>query len=189
MHQVEHKLKYEIVPYLLTADRLRTWRPLRIYTFYVYFGEVFVLLAGFGLANPIMTFLTNGSVNNVTQASDKLTVIHFLGSGYAALVGICLLLGWGVLKFYVRREELEKRCNLLKSCILQCAQFNAKLHRAVAEEEPMGELKEIDERMADLVVQNILERAWPYNGPEPGIQPLVDSYCDELIAPFKGRWK
>ena len=190
MHAIEHKLKYEIYPYLVTAQQLKKWRPLLVYNVYVYCGELFVLLAGFGVANPLMSALTGNDVNKIAAASSsKQTVIQFLGSGYAALLAVVLLLVWGTIKFYVRREELEKRSNLLRSCILQCSQFENKVHNAVPHDDPMSELLDVQEKLSDLIERNIVERAWPFPGPEPGIQHLVDQQVDVLIEPFKRSWK
>jgi hypothetical protein len=45
MHPVERKLRYEILPYLVSAQHLRSWRPMKIYRFHAYAGEVFVCLS------------------------------------------------------------------------------------------------------------------------------------------------
>jgi hypothetical protein len=190
MHPVEHKLKYVICPYLITAQRLKKWRPMQVYTFYFYCGEIFVLLAGFGLANPIVAFLAHGELARIPEySSDPQTIIQFLGSGYSAALGILLLLTWGILKIYIRKEELEKRCNLLRSCLLQCSQFTIKVRSAIDQGNPMPALTDIHLKLSDLVERNSIERAWPYDGPEPGIQKIVNDYCDEMIAPFKEHWE
>jgi len=205
MHRVEKKVRDEIGPYLLTGMRLRRWRPFWVYSFYVYFAEVFVLLAGFGIANPVMTFLAGGQASKPAGPGGQSqgTVVGFLGSGTAALLAIGLLLVWGVLKFYVRQADLEKRCSLLRSCRLQCIQFSNKVRVVLAQTKPMPALIDIQNKLNDLVERNIIEGSWPYDGPEPAVMShpkdpnnpvsklpsLAEEYCEQLVSPHRLNWE
>jgi len=187
MHPIERKLRVEICPYLVTAKRLSRWRPYRVYLGYSYLGEVFVLLAGFGFANPVTSFLSGGQGNS--QSGEKVvTVAQFLAGSWVGWTALILLLIWGVVKFYIRREDLEKRCSLLKSCQQQCAQLEYQLRKALPVSDPMEELTKIQTKIGDLVDVNIAERSWCHSGPEPGIDTLVDKYCSELVSSFSGYW-
>jgi hypothetical protein len=189
MHPVEHKLKYVILPYLVSAELLKKWKPLQVYTFYLYSAETFTLLAGIGLANPIVAFLNGGNLTSSSNSSNSSqSIIQFLGSGYAATLSIILLIAWGILKFYVKNQQLDRRCSLLRSCIQQCAQFSIKVRSAINSDNPMPALISIQEKLSDLIERNIVENAWPYAGPAPKIEEIVDNYCDRLIAPFKDQW-
>jgi len=185
MGAIERKLRHEILPYLITAEHLRRWRPLRIYTFYVYAGEVFVLLAGLGIATPITRALADGKGSTSTGYSQLLDV---LGSGYMAAASIALLLIWGLLKFYVRTEDLPKRCNLLKSSIRQCSQLSFQVKQAVAKPDPMPSLISIQDKLSYLIDRSIAEDAWP-DPVFPDIDHEVDKYLTGLIAPHKANWQ
>jgi len=186
MHAVERKLRYEMLPYLVTAQRLKAWPPMRIYATYLYAAELFVLLAGFGVATPVMRFLSGNPAGS--GDAKQQTIVEFLGSGYMAFLSLVLLVIWGLLKFYVKTEDLPKKCNLLQSCISQCAGFGVQIRRAVADPNPMPTLIVIQAKLSDLVERNVAEGAWPYDGPEPGIQSLVDQQYEDLVAPFRGNW-
>jgi len=189
MHAVEHKVRYEIVPYLVTAERLKLWPPLRIYILYAYLGEFFILLAGFGIAGPVMNFLNPAGAQSSTGKNSVIdSLVHFLGSGYLLIAALSLLVAWGLLKFYIRTEELEKRCNLLRSCMRQCWAMAVDLRGAVAEPNPMPRLLHIQQKLSDLVERNIVERAWVYAPFAPNIGPDVERECEDLIGPFRGNW-
>ena len=193
MHPVEQKLRTEICLYLVTVDRLWRWRPFWVYMAYVYCGEIFLILAGFGLANPVMTFLTGGQETGgqgkkPSDAAQQGTVLEFLGTGTAAVIAIFLLLLWGLLKFYVQQEDLVKRCSLLRSCRLQCAQLAHRMRNALANANPMDALIDIQTKLADLIDRNIIERAYSYDGFEPGSGLLIQAYCDNLVDFYSANW-
>lgn len=204
MHRVEKKVRDEIGPYLLTGMRLTRWWPFWVYLFYTYFAEVFVLLAGFGIANPVMAFLAGGQTSKTTTPSQaQSSVVDFLGSSTASMLAIGLLVIWGVLKFYVRQADLEKRCSLLRSCRLQCIQFSNRIRLVLAKPAPMQELLDIQAKLSDLVERNIIEGGWPYDGPEPAVlvrqkdlkregeelPSLADKYCEQLVKLHRSTWE
>jgi hypothetical protein len=194
MHPVELKLRSQICPYLVTVNRLWRWKPFWVYLAYVYFGEIFLLLAGFGIANPVMTFLTagqgaGGQAKKPADDAAQGTVVEFLGSSTAGVIGLVFLVLWGLLKFYVQKEDLEKRCSLLRSCRLQGAQLANRMRHALPNPDPMPALIDIQEKLEDLIDRNVIERAYPYDGWEPGIDSLIKAYCDNLVAFYSGYWQ
>jgi len=189
-HPIERKLRIEICPYIVTSKHLRKWPPYFIYMAYSYVGEVFVLLAGFGFANPIMSFLTAGQAVAAKEAVEQEpTIVKFLSGSDIGWISLILLLIWGLLKFYIKTEDLEKRCSLLKSYIQQCAQFEFRLIRALALEEPMDEVIKIHTKLMDLVDRNIAERSLLDTGIDSKFDDETKQYCDRLIAKYSDNWK
>lgn len=188
---IERKLRVEICPYLVTARHLGEWTPYRVYTAYSYFGEAFVLLAGFGLSNPVITFLTGGQAPGVKSNPPPATessIIEFLSSSNLAWVSVGLLMVWGLVKFYVRHEDLEKKCNLLISYRRQCSQLEFKLRQALANENPMPHLVELQTKLSDLVDRNIAEGSIPNFGIDGALSEQTKEYVDNLVRDFSGHW-
>ncbi|SFI70934.1 hypothetical protein [Nitrosomonas sp. Nm34] len=187
MHPIERKLRVEICPYLITGKRLNKWTPYRVYIAYSYLGEVFVLLAGFGIANPVMVFLSGGQGTSAPVGNPS-TVAEFLSGNWLGWMAIVLLVIWGLIKFYIRSEDLEKRCSLLRSCKQQCMQIEYQLLQVLATETPMEKLPTLQAKLYELVDRNIAERSWQFSGPEPGIENEVDAYCNQLISKYSSFW-
>jgi len=190
MDPIESKVKNDILRYLVSAERHRSWPPLWIYTLYSYLGEVFILLAGIGIANPVLNYLNNDADSKREAGRNALIpfLVKFLKSDSAVFASLFLLVVWGLIKFYIRTEDLEKRCNLLRSCMTQCKGFSVQLHQALAEADPMPKLIVIQQKLSDLVERNVIERAWIFAPFAPGIGPAVDKECADLVGPYRGKW-
>jgi hypothetical protein len=188
MRDIERKLRVEICPYIVTAQILDRWWPYRTYVVYSYVGEIFVLLAGFGFANPVITFLSDNSMATAPN-HNQATVATFLQGSQSGWIALMLLVIWGLVKFYIGREDLEKRCSLLSSCKLQFRQLENQLRKVLADPKPMEKLLELQLKLVELVDRNIAEESWQYNGPAPDIDPLVERYCADLVATFSPFWE
>lgn len=190
--QVSDKLRDTIYPYIITADELRFWWPLVIYEFYAYTSELFVLIAGLGLHNPVVSWLNGGTSPNIgttTAATPQKSVLEFLGSDYFALIALVILCGWGLFKFFISREQLEKKCNLLKSFIKQCEQLSVAVENCLGQSDPMPELVAIHKKLSDGVSQNKSEGAWPSFIFKPGIDARVNELCNLAEARYGSQWE
>ena len=177
MSPIQQKLQTAFYPYLMTARHLRQATSYRLYTAYAYLGEVFVLLAGLGLANPVIRFLGGRAANAAGTEAPEPSVAAFLSGSAFGWVGIACLVIWGLLKFYVQSEELDKRCSLVKSYCRQCLQIEFAVHNALQLPDPMPALIQQQAKLSDLIDRNIAEGALTNNGIDdrfevrhPGIQ-------------------
>lgn len=177
-----------ICPYLITAKHLRRWPPFVVYTLYSYLGEIFVLLAGFGIANPVMAFLAGGQNSTATTPKPAGSVVGFLGGSWTGWVALALLILWGLLKFYIVRSDLEKRCSLLKSYRRQCAQFDEQVRVALRTPNPMPELVQIQTKLERLVDTSIVEQAIPDDPVNSRYDAETEKYCRDLITKHRENW-
>nr|VFK21205.1 MAG: hypothetical protein BECKLPF1236A_GA0070988_102922 [Candidatus Kentron sp. LPFa]VFK23595.1 MAG: hypothetical protein BECKLPF1236C_GA0070990_1000632 [Candidatus Kentron sp. LPFa] len=188
MHPIEQKLKDEICPYLVTARRLNRWGPYWVYLGYSYLGELFVLLAGLGISNPIMSFLSDGQVKLESKDGTLITVVQFLNDPWAGGIALALLVMWALVKVYIRNENLAKRCSLLRSCQRQCIHLENQLMQLLPAPNPMKELINLQVKLGSLVEWNIVEESWRYGGPAPNINAQVNEYCSQLVSIFSAHW-
>jgi hypothetical protein len=185
--QIERKLSV-ICPYLVTAKHLGSWGPYVVYTGYSYLGEVFVLLAGFGIANPVLAFLSNGQDAPGAKHAHSSSVVDFVGSSLAGWLSVGLLVIWGLVKFYISREDLEKRCSLLKSYRRQCAQLEIQLWRALGTDNPMPALVVVQTKLEDLVDRSIAERAIPDGAIDEKFNDEAGQYSQALVTKYGSNW-
>jgi hypothetical protein len=175
------KLRDHLAPYIITAQRLGKWRPYTIYTTYSYLGEVFVLLAGMGVAHPVFAaFAGKGSGAEVSSTGPP--------SSAVGLISICLFLIWGLVKYYIRSEDLERKCSTLRKCRADFRSYEHRMRKALAEPLPMPALTELHREIGSLVDRQISEDVWPYPGPEPGISEIVIEFCNQLEREFGHIW-
>jgi hypothetical protein len=185
---IAQKLRTQFCPYLITARHLNRHHSYLFYIAYSYLGEIFVLLAGFGLANPVMAFLSGGQSTRQVSGSNATTVVDFLSSSVLGWVSLCLLVLWGLAKYYVRREGLEKVCTLVVSYQRQCSQIERAIREALSEANPMPKLIEQQRRLSDLVDRTIAEGAVPGNGIDESLKGESEDYCQQLVAEFFSHW-
>ena len=184
---VKRKLSSELIPYFISADKLRSWKPLWIYTLHRYLNEVFVLLIGLGFSHPILTFLSNFGVAE-SQSGKGPTVTSVLSPTWLlVLATVCLVL-WGLLKFYIKTTNLEARCALTQSCRRHFRHLQLQLVRCLSEPNPISKLTEIQEKIYEIVDRSIVEDAWPFNPIAPKISEEVKKKVDELVTRFGDRW-
>ena len=188
-HPIARKLRSQFCPYLVTARRLWRWRPLVVYGVYSYVGELFVLLAGFGLANPLMAFLSGQpSSGGREKGGGGGSIVEYLSGSRFGWLAIGLLVVWGLAKFYVRTQDLEKRCSLARSYRRQCLQIEHALREALPAPNPMPALVTLQAKLSDLVDRSIAESAIPDLGIDEGLHAEMDVLRDRLVADFGLFW-
>jgi len=176
------------MPYFVSAEQLRTWKPLWIYTLHRYLNEVFVLLIGLGFSHPILTLFANVG-RTETQRGDKVPALSSVLSPtwLVVLATVCLVL-WGLLKFYIKTTNLEARCALTQSCRRHFRQLHLQLVRCLSEPNPIPKLTQIQEKVYEIVDRGIVEDAWPYNPIAPNISMEVKKKVEELVTRFGDKW-
>jgi hypothetical protein len=187
-HPIERKLRHEFCPYLVTARRLTRWTPYLVYTIYSYLGEVFILLAGFGLASPVMAFLAGSSADPPGVKPGGGTIIETLSESRFGWVAVVILVAWGLVKLYVQTEDLGKRCSLAASYRRQCLQIEHSLRKALPASDPMPALIQLQAKLSDLVDRSIAENAIPDLGIDDSLRHEMDALCNRLVADFGGFW-
>lgn len=183
---VERKLSDELIPYFVSADRLKFWPPYWVYIAHKYLNEVFVLLIGLGFSNPVLKFLTKGDGAGANQSFGP----NVAGSLPSKLlvVGTLSLVAWGLLKFYIKTTNIETRCTLTQSSRRHFRQLHLQLMRCLSEKDPMPKLTQIQEKVYEIVDRSIVEDAWPYDPVAPHSEDETRNRVDSLVSRFGHNW-
>src|SRR5687768_9368390 len=100
-HPIEGKLSREIVPYIVSADRLGNIGLYRAHQFYAWSHDLLAALTGYGIVHPLLQRLAS-------PGGDQQLAGQLKDSGPLAIpLGVCAAFLWAVLKVYVTREEGE----------------------------------------------------------------------------------
>lgn len=179
---VMQSLKVEICPYLVAARQLDKWTAYRVYTAYSYLGELFVLLAGFGVSNPVIAYLGGRQLPNGPRSQ----LAALLGGTWTGWTALVFLLVWGTTKFYISKEDLEKRCSLVRSYRQQCLKMETDLRKLLATAQPA--LPDFKSKLYDLVDRSINEGVPIPTGDKLNSDGLADHYAAQLEADFSQFW-
>lgn len=172
MHPVESKLRTELIPYFVSAEKLR-WRLLYVaYEIYAYASDLLAALVGLGFASPILQAMQGNK-------------IELQG---LPVMGVVALLIWITLKIYISRNEGEKRSTLAKSCRRQFRKFSAELNRGLATPTPMPQLVKLQEEITSLVDRHIMEDAWPWAPLAKNIESRVEREVKALCDQYGSGW-
>jgi hypothetical protein len=166
MHPVEKKLQLEIVPYFISVRRLKNLWYYKVYLFYTYSHDLLAAIAAVGISHPILNSL-NGS-KNITAVQNSL---DFGASWITGLVIICLVL-WAYLKYFMVREDIEKKAILIKSCRRQFVSFEHELLHILNRDDPMPKLIELYDEFQPVIDRSIQE----------GIIEITDLLADEKTS-------
>jgi hypothetical protein len=187
MTQVEQKLRRDIVSWIESAERLTTTRLFIVYSLYFWLGELFVLLVGLGFSHPAFRVLAPQSIQKADTLGNS-PIISGLGEGILFWVAVVGLLSWGLLKLYTQRNDLEKRCSLMKSGLRQFRQFRGRLPEILLETNPLDQLTELQREINAQVNRMVGEDAWPWRGPAPDIGPIVDTEVRSYVERYGDNW-
>jgi hypothetical protein len=188
MEEIEKKLKRDIIPWLESVERLSSWTPFRVYSLYFWLGEIFVLLVGLGFAHPAFRLLAPQAVEVATTQSNQ-PVIDSLGEGIMFFLAVVGLVAWGLLKAYVVKNDLEKKCSLIKSGLNQVIKIRIDLRTALQRPNPVKELEKLQRQINEAVNRMHGEEAWPWGrGWAPGIEATVERDVKQYISQYASSW-
>jgi hypothetical protein len=187
-HVVKRTLERDVLPYLISARRLKKQWFYRLYMVFGYTTDLVVILASIGVTAPLLRILglvgTSDSVQPPNLASSLASVPPIL-----VYPAIALILTWVVFRVAFNREEGQKRAVLARSCTQALRLAEAGRPTALGRENPMPELTEIlEKRIRPTVDRNIQESAWPWFPFAPSIEADVRKEVDRLSALYETDW-
>jgi hypothetical protein len=186
-HPVRRKLQRDVLPYLVSACRLRTQWFYRLHVVFGYTTDLVVALTAIGVTTPLLR-LFGGSGATETAGQKVATLAEALATIPYWLyypTGVLVIL-WVVLRVAFTREEGQKRAVLAKSCTQVLREAEAKLPRVLGKPDPMPDLNELLERqIASTVDRNIQEKAWPWTPFAPNIDDEVDQDLARLCTRYE----
>jgi hypothetical protein len=189
-HPVKRKLEQAILPYMLSAERLRL-RPVYLtYGVYSYIHEFLIAIVALGLAPPLLSFFTVDSVN----ADSQKTVASALDAlkkapAWLAVATVIALMCWIFLKLLINRENVAKRAVLAHSCRKEIRQLYLKLREELQKGDPMPGLLEIQKNITELVDRHVREESWPWDGPAENIESRLQARLDRICQQFEQNWQ
>jgi hypothetical protein len=186
---VENKIRYSIVPYLVSGELLKKSPINRLYEVYQYCEYIFAALVGVGVSTPLLRQLMAvhdpASGSSKASASANLTDLTFVWPTFFAL------LVWIGLNAYLKINDGQKRALLARSCSGQLQRQAFLTHEAVKIEDAqdaLNKLVEIQQAVTQIVDRAIPEGAWPWSGPAPNIDRAVNERTASLVLMFPAGW-
>ncbi len=188
MEAIKRKLERDIVPWLESAEKYTSWTLFRMYSLYFWLGELFVFLVGLGFSHPAFRVLAPQAAKE-TGTPPGQPIIASLGEGIMFWLALIGLVAWGLLKVYVMKNDLEKRCSLIKSGVRQFRQFRRQLNTILQNANPMEGLLQLQEAINETVDRMNGEDAWPWpRGLALGIEALVAEEVDRYVREYADSW-
>jgi len=189
-HPVKRKLEQAILPYMVSAEKLKL-RPVYVtYGVYNYAHELLVGLVGLGVAPPLLSLFTSeagatGNQGAVTTALDT----QKKAPPWLAVASVIALVIWLLLKLVINRENVAKRAVLARSCRKEMRQLSLNLRDELQKDNPMPGLQEIQETISELVHRHIQEESWPWDGPAENIGRPLQARLETLCHQFEQNWQ
>jgi len=190
-HPVRRTLRRDLLPYLISARRLRRQWFYWLHVVFGYTTDLIVGLAAIGISAPILEFFGTWS-NTKKETIHSPSLLSLLESVPGWLIyptGLTILL-WVLLRVAFNREEGQKRAVLAKSCFLLLRQTEAKLPAILSLSNPLDELtKLLEKTIRPPVDRNIQEQAWPWTPFAPGINNEVEKKLQDLCSMYETDWE
>jgi len=151
-------LRYSIVPFIISGERLRFWPKYLFYNAYSYLREILAALAGIGLFPPVWKFLNTIPNPAPNAPSTPPSIPALTASGVAIAVALVLT------RVYVSHHELDKKAVLASSCTSELRGLNVKLQFNATKGSASfySELQNIANSIATIIQRHVTEGSWPY---------------------------
>ena len=189
-HPVKHKLERDVLPYLVSARRLRGQWFYLLHTVFGYATDLIVALAAIGIASPLLEIIRFGGAGG-DDAAKAPALSDALASLPRALVlpGAILIVAWVAIRVVFTREEGQKRAVLARSCTNVLHGAEADLPKLLGTANPMPALtKLLETRIRPIVDQSVLEKAWPWAPFAPSVDTDVQKEVTALCARYQADW-
>jgi hypothetical protein len=189
-HPVKRTLERDVLPYLVSARRLRRQWFVLLHSIFGYTTDLVVALTTIGVATPLLALLgtTSNNTHEGTQSPSLSTVLAALPKWLYFPTAV-LVLAWIVLRVAFSREEGQKRAVLAKSCTQVLRQAESKLPTALSMPNPMPALTELLEKgIRPTVDRSIQENSWPWTPFAPEIDVEIGKELARLSASYETDW-
>lgn len=187
-HPVKRTLERDVLPYLVSARRLRRQWFFLLHSIFAYATDLIIALAAIGISTPFLGLLgapldaQGDKPPSLTTALGTLPAWLFLPAG-------ALIIAWVLLRVTFNREDGQKRAVLAKSCTQVLRQAEANLPSALSKADPMPALTELLEKgIRPTVDRNIQENSWPWTPFAPSIELEVRKELERLCGLYESDW-
>lgn len=188
-HPVKRKLEQAILPYVVSAERLKRQPVYVTYDLYNYAHELLIAIVALGVAPPLLSLFASdaGASENQNRVGSAIDALK-KAPPWLAVISIIALAIWILLKLFINRENVAKRAVLARSCRKEMRQLSLNLRDELQRENPMPGLQGIQEAISDLVHRHIQEESWPWDGPSNNIDRPLRERLDTLCDQFEENW-
>jgi hypothetical protein len=189
-HPVKRTLERDVLPYLVSARRLRRQWFFILHLIFGYTTDMVVALATIGITTPLLIFLRSqsGAENDTQHASNFSAVLGSLPP-WLYFPAAALVVLWIVLRVTFNREDGQKRAVLAKSCTQVLRQAEATLPNSLSKSDPMPGLTELlEKKIRPTVDRSIQENSWPWTPFAPEIAAEVEKDLNRLCGLYETDW-
>jgi hypothetical protein len=188
-HPVKRKLEQAILPYVVSAEKLKRQPAYVTYDVYSYAHELLIAVVALGVAPPLLSLFASdaGSSGNPSTVSSALDALK-KAPPWLAVISVVALAIWLLLKLFISRENVAKRAVLARSCRKEMRQLSLNLRDELQSANPMPGLQGIQEAISELVHRHIQEESWPWDGPSDNIDRPLRERLDRLCHQFEQNW-
>jgi hypothetical protein len=189
-HPVRRTLGRDLLPYLVSARRLRRQWFYRLHVIFGYTTDLVVALTAIGISTPLLSLVgsLSDTKKDMTQSPSLIDVLNSIPGWLIYPAGLAVVV-WIVLRVTFNREEGQKRAVLAKSCFYQLRQAEASLPTILSKSDPRPEITSLLEKtIRPPVDRNIQEKAWPWTPFAPGIDAEVVVELDALCSKYEADW-
>jgi hypothetical protein len=187
-HPVKAKLRTSILPWLESAKLLHKQWFYRLHVIFGYATDITIGLGAVGISLPLAQALTQPSNNtggtNVsvfTSLPQNSTWLYYITAGFVVV--------WVLLRVVFTREDGQKKAVLAISCSQTMKQIETALYRVLAQPNPMDVLNKIIlEELGPTIDRNSQEKSWPWHGPAPNIDIVVEQQLKLFCDKFSSGW-
>jgi hypothetical protein len=180
-NSVVNNIRYQIVPYVISASMLPRTFEYTIYRFFCYIRSFLAGLVGLGIAPPFLVYLSKVAQQGTHLNESSLQIP--VGLNYMAIASAILLLA---ISIYSSQTSLDKRAVLADSCSAEFRGHYAKLLSIVSEPDCRSKLDGLSNEIATNVQRHIAEKAWTFKDViAPGIEKRTEELTDDLLARIK----
>ena len=189
-HPVQRTLQRDILPYLVSARRLRRQWFCIAHIAYGFTTDLVIALAAVGVSSPLLALMGHAASGESGKAEPG-SFSAALGSVPRAIAGpmIAALLVWIALRVWFNREDGQRRAVLARSCARTMRQAEASLPSWLSKPDPMPDLTQLLERsVRPAVDRNIQEESWPWTPFAPAIELQVQKEVASLCLRYEDAW-
>ena len=188
--QVTRTLQRDVLPYLVSARKLKKQWFYRFYNIFGYTTDIVGALAAIGITSPFLSLLITKD-----GGSDATTQVPSLAAGLSGVPAFLVypagivIFAWVIIRVAFTREEGQKRAVLARSCIQNLRQVEADLHNVLRGQRPLAALNEmLEKRIRPTVDRNIQETSWPWLPFAPNIQSEIQTDLNSLHTLYQDGW-
>lgn len=189
-HPVATKLRREILPWLISARRLRSQWFYWLHETFGYTTDGLAALAAVGLVPAAVAKLVAAGEAS-PGASTGVAAAAFTGVSPTLAFLFSLVLGvWVLLRVVFARQEGQKRAVLAKSCARTLRAAHAELYKILIEPDPMPAINKLYvDRIWPTVDRTMQEDGWTFTGFAGGIEVEVENELAQLCQRFASGWR